>query len=226
MNSKGYFIVVDGLDGSGKTTTIQKLKERFKTDYPQCQVEVVQGIGSGKIGKVCRERLFDKDKEINGLLEIGLFMASLTELYCDVILPALERGSIVIADRYISSFFAYQYRYSGIDTGILDDETIDDQYAAIVESFCWLFENDLSRNPNIWIHCECDVDIAFERMALSDRPKNFLDNDKEKQIWIKRDNCFKTFFGFQENVVTLNTSSKEIFEEEFEDFFKMLKNES
>lgn len=115
---KGILIEVEGLDGSYKSTTVDKLATRLTAEYPDRNVIVVRQPGGTPIAEALRniikcpksicenEHLFDNS-------ELHLALASRTQLYMHVILPALSRGSIVISDRGHMSTIAYQ-SYAGL----------------------------------------------------------------------------------------------------------------
>jgi len=104
---KGKFIVLDGPDGSGKSTQIQLLKETLEKQG----VEVVslRDPGGTKIGEKIRRILLDTDNsEMSVRCEALLYMASRAQLYSQHIDPALRQGKCVLCDRWISSTYAYQ----------------------------------------------------------------------------------------------------------------------
>ena len=104
---KGEFIVLDGVDGSGKSSQLRLLAEYLL----EMGVELirVRDPGGTKIGEQIREVLLDKNnKEMSVRTEVLLYMASRSQLYSEVIDPALKQGKLVLGDRWISSTYAYQ----------------------------------------------------------------------------------------------------------------------
>ena len=104
---KGKFIVLDGVDGSGKSSQLRLLAEYLL----EMGVELirVRDPGETKIGEQIREVLLDKNnKEMSVRTEVLLYMASRSQLYSEVIDPALKQGKLVLGDRWISSTYAYQ----------------------------------------------------------------------------------------------------------------------
>lgn len=103
----GKFIVIDGLDGSGKSTQVRLLAGYLaRRGYRVC---VVREPGSTAIGEKIRRILLDtKHKQMTPATELFLYMASRAQLVAEVIKPALKQGKIVIADRFLSSSIAYQ----------------------------------------------------------------------------------------------------------------------
>ena len=111
---RGRFIVFDGPDGSGKSTQFR----RFSTSAEAAGVTVceVREPGGTEIGEKVRRVLLDPEvKEVVDLrCEMLLFMASRAQLISQKIRPALARGELVLADRFISSTLAYQGAAGGL----------------------------------------------------------------------------------------------------------------
>ncbi len=103
----GKFIVIDGPDGSGKTTQLDLLAKWLGEQG----VAVVRARDPGgtAIGESIREILLDTARvEMAVGCEIMLHMASRTQLMSEVIGPALKRDACVLCDRWVSSTIAYQ----------------------------------------------------------------------------------------------------------------------
>ena len=102
----GKFIVIDGPDGSGKTTQLKLLGRYLESEG----LDIVQTAepGGTEIGNKIRNLVKRGSQGIEVATEVMLFMASRAQLVSQVIKPALEEGKTVICDRYISSTCAYQ----------------------------------------------------------------------------------------------------------------------
>ena len=105
MNLKGVFIVVEGLDGCGKTTQTYLLAQKLSKNYP---VNLTAEPSRGKIGTFIRQCCLYEDKRLPTEAEALLFAADRIEHLQNEIKPALDEGKIVVCDRYTYSSLAYQ----------------------------------------------------------------------------------------------------------------------
>ena len=110
----GRFLVFDGPDGSGKTTQFARFADHCReAGIGVCEV---REPGGTKIGEQIRAVLLDPaNTDMSLRCEMMLYMASRAELVEHYIRPALARGDLVIADRFISSTLAYQGTAGGLD---------------------------------------------------------------------------------------------------------------
>ena len=108
------FITFEGLDFSGKSTQATILVEKLKK--ANGIVHFLREPGGTKISERIRSILLDKmNLELNDAAELLLFSAARAQLVKEVIVPALQRGEIVICDRYYDSTTAYQGYGRGIN---------------------------------------------------------------------------------------------------------------
>jgi dTMP kinase len=101
------FITLEGPEGSGKTSQLPKLAEYLR----KCGLDVLttREPGGTSISEQIRTILHNlENKEMNPRTEILLFQASRAQLVEQVIRPHLERGGVVLSDRYADSTLAYQ----------------------------------------------------------------------------------------------------------------------
>ena len=107
MNNKGYFISFEGIDGSGKSTQIQKLAEFLEArDF---DIVITREPGGSKGGEEIRNLLLQGNVDRwSAETEILLFTAARRDHLERIILPALKEGKIVICDRFTDSTRMYQ----------------------------------------------------------------------------------------------------------------------
>jgi len=116
------FITFEGMDGSGKTTQIRKTAAYLR----ECGFEVLltrepggTSIGDQVRGVLLKQAENGEDEMQNATMhphtELLLFCASRAQLVAEVIRPHLERGGMIICDRYIDSTYAYQGYGHGLD---------------------------------------------------------------------------------------------------------------
>lgn len=115
---RGLFISVEGVEGSGKTTVVNALADGMRQN--RLEFIVTAEPGGTALGERIRELLLSTDDRVP-LSEAFLFFASRAELVAKVIRPALERGIIVLCDRFADSTFAYQSFGLGLSLPLLEE---------------------------------------------------------------------------------------------------------
>ena len=100
------FITLDGIDGVGKTTQVERLSEHLRSLGHQ--VLCVRDPGGTAIGAQLREILLDSDCELHRRTEAMLFMASRCEMIETILRPAMESGQTIISDRFLLANVVYQ----------------------------------------------------------------------------------------------------------------------
>lgn len=148
---KGKFIVIEGIDGSGKTTQALRLKQKLlDRGYT---ILHIREPGSTKIGEEIRRILLSKDYgDIHPRTEALLFMAARNELCQKEIIPALKNGKIIILERFHPSTICYQ----GSQEGITRKE---------IEKLALLATPDI--NPDLIIILDITPEEAFKRLKKS-----------------------------------------------------------
>lgn len=114
----GAFITLEGVDGAGKSTQVQKLIAHLEElGYTVCSLREPGGTA---ISEKIRGLLLDpENSEMTDECELLLYEASRAQLVCQVIEPALERGEIVVCDRFFDSTYAYQAGARGLDDALV-----------------------------------------------------------------------------------------------------------
>lgn len=99
-------ITFEGIDGSGKSTQIALLKEQLSNKG--ITVQVFREPGGTDLSEQIRELLLNPENEIDSVTELLLFSSARSKLMAEQVLPAINRGEVVILDRFYDSTTAYQ----------------------------------------------------------------------------------------------------------------------
>ncbi len=160
---KGKFITFEGSEGSGKSTHIKLLADFLKEKG--YDVELLVEPGSTKIGKKIREILLDLNLDrMNPYCELFLYLAARVQLVEEKIKKLLNKGKIILCDRFNDATLAYQGYASGISVDFLTNLTEGH-----------LFKNVM---PNLTILLDIDTEVGLKR-AEADHPK---DRQEKKDI--------------------------------------------
>ena len=147
--SKGLFITFEGIDGCGKSTQLNLLKEEFNNKGIKF-IEVREPGGTA-VGEKIRTILLDrKNDSMTRMAELLLFEAARAQITEEVIIPALERGVNVICDRFYDSTTAYQGYANKLGRDLTDFLNLK-------------ATNETS--PDITILLDIDPKTAYERRA-------------------------------------------------------------
>ncbi|WP_029072842.1 dTMP kinase [Kandleria vitulina] len=157
---RGLFITVEGGDGSGKTTAALRLIEKLKKEG--YLVTYTREPGGVAIAEQIRDVIVDvNNKEMDAKTEALLYAASRRQHLVEKVLPTLEKGGIVICDRFIDSSLVYQ----GIGRGLGVKE--------VYEMNLFATENVL---PDLTVFFDVKPEIALKRVMSDDeREVNRLD---------------------------------------------------
>lgn len=110
----GHFIVLEGVDGVGKTTQVALLAEWL--DALEVPYLLVREPGGTPLGEAIRELVLGRPElDVGARSEMLLLLAARAALVRDVLRPALEEGKTVIGDRFALSTLAYQGYGRGLD---------------------------------------------------------------------------------------------------------------
>lgn len=114
----GRFIVVEGPDGSGKSSLVAGLAGRLR-ELGRTPV-VVREPGGTPVAEALRAELLDRTRSFTPLGELLYITAARADLVHHVIAPALAGGQLVLSDRYDLSTRAYQVAGRGVDPATAD----------------------------------------------------------------------------------------------------------
>ena len=167
MKKKPFFLVLDGIDGSGTSTHCALLKEFL--EGKDNNVHLTQEPSSGDIGRLLREYL--KNKDIPPATDALLFAADRVVHYHKEIKKKLDEGFIIISDRYIESSIAYQSAQS-------DEISIE-----------WVKNiNKFAVKPDLTIILDIDPQTALARKKDDDLEKfeNKAFLDLVRDVYLRR----------------------------------------
>lgn len=199
---QGKFLVIEGLDGSGKTTQIQFILAWLK----QQGLKVYLTDEPSKIGfkNLIKKQLVGLKRKIDDAFVDALLFTADRRIHLQLeILPALNNHDVVISDRYYHSTFAYQGT-QGLDLS-------------------WLIElNRFARKPDLTIIFDVPAEIALERLRGGKRIR--LDK-YEKLEFLKRlrQNYLKLPKVLKEKIVVIDSSGT--IEQTFDDVKKVIERE-
>lgn len=164
MDKKGIFIVIEGLDGSGKTTQARVLAKKLSQDH---QVLLTAEPSKGKIGTFIRESCLYENHRLPTEAEALLFAADRIEHMQNELKTALKEGKLVICDRYTYSSLAYQG-----SAGL---------------SLDWIKTiNSRALQPDFSIFIDCPPERVIERLK---RKKSVMETlqtqQKVRQVYLK-----------------------------------------
>lgn len=109
---RGRFVVLEGPEGTGKSTLAARLVERLGVAGVRCTA--VREPGGTAVAEAARRALLD-DHPASPVAELFLFLAARADVVAAVIRPALAAGTLVLSDRYEMSSEAYQAVGRGLD---------------------------------------------------------------------------------------------------------------
>lgn len=150
----GLFVSFEGVDRAGKTTQLRILAERLGEKH---EVVVTREPGGTPVAEAIRVLLLADDIEMSARCEALLFAAARADHVEQTIRPALDRGAIVLTDRFLDSSLAYQ----GVARGLGVEQ---------VESFnMWATDGLL---PDVTIMLDLPIGTSVMREGSSDRMEN------------------------------------------------------
>lgn len=118
MAGRGFFISLEGIEGSGKTTQAKLLTEHISS--LGFDVLLTREPGGTAIGERIRDLLLDNESvRMTSITELFLYLASRAQHVRETIMPALTQGKIVICERYNDATLAYQGFGRGLDLDMI-----------------------------------------------------------------------------------------------------------
>lgn len=183
--NKANFITLEGIDGAGKSTHLNWLAERLRSQGKN--VLVTREPGGTPLGEALRELLLHQAMHLE--TEALLMFAARREHLDKVIIPALNEGTWVISDRFTDASFAYQGGGRGLDESKLK----------ILEQ--WV-QQDLQ--PDLTLLFDVTLEISRKRLSSNASLDRF---EQEKQDFFQRvrDAYLKRAAQFPERIRVINS---------------------
>ena len=115
---RGFFVTFEGVDGSGKSTQMRLFAERLR-QAGETVVETAEPGGT-RIGGAIRSILLNPENhDLSPTAELLLYFAARAQNVDELLLPAIERGEIIVSDRWTDSTYAYQGHGRSLGTGMV-----------------------------------------------------------------------------------------------------------
>lgn len=178
------FLSIEGTDAAGKTTQVHLIRNALiKRGVP---TTVVQEFSNSLMGEIINTTLTtDRFIRFNRahptrLSETLLIMSDLALETEEIIIPALQKGNLVISDRHIDSHIAYQVPFIAQQYG-LDEEKLIDEWAKF-----WY--SKFSRIPDMTIFLDVSLETSEKRTLLKE---NYVLNAEERSILKKSITVYK-----------------------------------
>ena len=146
------YIAFEGIDGSGKTSIIEKLSDILNSQNKEHTI--VREPGGTSVGEGIRKLLLSHDYQVNPLAEALLMSASRAQLIQEIVKPSLNSGKIVITDR--SAYSSVAYQGVGRELGYKEIYELND---LAIDSF-W---------PKKVVLLDIDPKISLSRQKVADR---------------------------------------------------------
>lgn len=183
---EGVFIVLEGVEGSGKSTQVDRLRQAL-VDTGR-DVVMTREPGGTELGEELRELVLRRGSPIDPRAETLLFAAARAQLAAHVLRPALQRGAVVLSDRYVHSSLAYQGvgRSLGVD--------------AVRGLSAWATE-DLK--PHLVVVLDVDPAVGRQRRQRSDHRESDRIEDEDDTFHTRVAEGFRTLAAADAGTVAL-----------------------
>jgi len=153
--ARGRFVVLDGIDGCGKTTQAARLAEALRRDSAGASAHETLHLrepGSTRLGEALRGLLLERGRNLSPAVEALLFAAARRQMLDELVEPALARGAHVVVERFDPSTFAYQ----GVAGGLGEDAVVE-----LLQRFAG------SPHPDRVILLDLPPELAAQRLSNS-----------------------------------------------------------
>ena len=177
--NSGLFISLEGIEGSGKTTQINKIRDYYS--HQGRVVTILREPGGTNFGESIRDVILKSKEAVTPIAEALLFASSRAQLIIQEIIPRLNNNEVVILDRYIHSSIAYQ----GFGRALKPETILSlHQYSP------------LNLIPNFTFYLKISIDTSIERQDKRGNEKDYFEKEDfnfYKKLLDGFDYCSKRF---------------------------------
>jgi dTMP kinase len=195
INYQKLYIALEGMDGSGKTTTLTDLNTKLFIDNKNLTITLTREPNyATKEGKEIRKRLESQEGIKNAKILAKLFAENRKKCIDNIIIPDLENNKLVLSDRCYLSTYMYQGTVQGVS------------YENIYK-----FHKGLNKYPDLIIIFDLPVKKAIERLNI--RPETQEAFDKEEWLY-KQQKAYKEIpkflkkTGLKQNIAYIDASQE------------------
>lgn len=201
--NKGFFITIEGLDGSGKTTVTQKINNYLTSLINNKQINFAGVALTREPGNkdipICNEirEIILKHSDIDTKSSVLLFSANRNEHLLKFIIPNLNENKIVLSDRFVDSSLAYQ------------------TYGNNLFDYVWETNKSIIGDwmPNITFYLDVNYETSNYRVRIRDNNNHFDFKTKEYFDGIRNNFLMlANKFNNRIKVINANLSEQEVFE--------------
>lgn len=210
MNLPGFLLTIEGIDGCGKSTLAKKLYAHLtQKNY---SVLLTKEPGGSELGNQLRTILQTQKTALAGKAEFLLFAADRAQHFEKIIIPALQKGTVVISDRCSDSSLAYQGYGRDLDSNMIQ----------MVNHWAM---NGIA--PDLVFYLNIDSKTALERLTANRTTLTAFEK-KTGDFWTKVITGFEAIFAQRPEVVTLDATldTQTVFEQAIEHLLVALKKQS
>jgi len=200
---KGYFIVLEGGEGSGKTSLLKRIQGEYGNN-----IVVTREPGGSKFAEEIRNVILNSPNahKANALTMFLSFCAARSDHMRETVIPALRAGKIVISDRFDGSTFAYQ---------------IIAQKNKELRKIFWIIRNIILENgkysPNLYVYLDVNPEIGLIRRDKDKGQQNHFDR-RDIKFHQTLQKGFKEFFANKNQpvkklIINAENSQEQVFQD-------------